>query len=114
MASKILKDIRSEISALERRIKVLVDAANLIASEPAGRGRKTKISSNIDSLLSELGKKPRKSTGKRGRPKGSRNKPGSKKPGPKKNAAAAEIKPLAVRSTGKKRGRPSKKTAATA
>lgn len=110
MASKILNDIKSEITVLERRIKVLVDAANLIASESAGRGRKTKVTSNLDSLLHELGKKPRKSTGKRGRPAGSRNKPGAKKPGPKKKSSA-ETKPTAVKS-GKKRGRPSKKASA--
>lgn len=107
MASKILNDIKSEITVLERRIKVLVDAANLIASESTGRGRKTKVTSNLDSLLNELGKKPRKSTGKRGRPAGSKNKPGAKKPGPKKKSAA-ESKTSAAKSA-KKPGRPSKK-----
>lgn len=110
MASKILKDIKSEISKLESQIRTLVDAANLIAEASQGRGRKTKISSSVDSLLNQLGKKGKVSSGRRGRPVGSKNKPGAKKPGPKTSSKAAPV----AKKTGKKRGRPSKKSASAA
>ncbi len=111
MASKILKDIKSEITKLESQIKTLVNAANLIAEASQGRGRKTKISSSVDSLLNQLGKKGSISSGRRGRPAGSKNKPGAKKPGPKPSGKTASKAPAAPKkAVGKKRGRPSKKS----
>ena len=114
MASKILKDIKSEISRLESQIKTLVNAANLIAEASQGRGRKTKIASSVDSLLNQLGKKGAISSGRRGRPDGSKNKPGAKKPGPKPvGKTPSKATTVAKKATGKKRGRPSKKAAAS-
>jgi hypothetical protein len=113
MASKILKDIKSEISKLESQIRTLVDAANLIAEASQGRGRKTKISSSVDSLINQLGKKGKLSSGRRGRPVGSKNKPGAKKPGPKSSSKAIAA-PAPKKAAGKKRGRPSKKATSVA
>jgi hypothetical protein len=106
MASKILVDIKKEISRLESQIKTLVEAANMIAEVQTGRGRKTKISSQVESIVKNASKKTgKRGTGKRGRPKGSKNGPDAKKTGPK----GPEKKVVKKTTTGK-RGRP-KKTA---
>ena len=108
MASKILVDIKKEISRLESQIKTLVEAANMIADVQTGRGRKTKISSQVESIVKNASKKSgKKSTGKRGRPKGSKNGPDAKKTGPK-----APGKKVVKKATTGKRGRP-RKAAAT-
>jgi hypothetical protein len=82
---KLLNEIKQEIARREKELNSLVDAANLIASLQTGRGRKVKITAKIASILGKPGS-PKSSTGteRRGRPKGSKNKPGAKKTGPKK------------------------------
>jgi hypothetical protein len=86
---KLLNEIKQEIARREKELNSLVDAANLIASLQTGRGRKVKITAKIASILGKSGS-PKSSSGteRRGRPKGSKNKPGAKKTGPKKEATA--------------------------
>jgi hypothetical protein len=106
---KLLNEIKQEIARREKELNSLVDAANLIASLQSGRGRKVKITSKIASILSKASatKSPAGSE-RRGRPKGSKNKPGAKKTGPKKetvaSASAAPTAPAAPKVL-KKRGR---------
>ena len=105
---KLLNEIKQEIARREKELNSLVDAANLIASLQSGRGRKVKITSKIASILGKVGtsKSPAGSE-RRGRPKGSKNKPGAKKTGPKKETVAAAASPAApaVPKVLKKRGR---------
>jgi hypothetical protein len=113
MSKKVISDLKKEIANKERELNALVEAANLILSASSSRGRKASVSANVDAILKNLGKEPKagktKGTGKRGRPKGSKNKPGAKKPGPKKTAKSGE-KP-AVKKAGKP-GRPKKSASA--
>lgn len=112
MASKILGDLKREINRLESELKTLVHAANLIAEASSGRGRKAKITSNVDSIIKALGKGSKASkpaAGKRGRPKGSKNKPGAKKTGPK---VAKPVESKASKTPGK-RGRKPKSAPST-
>ncbi|MFM1999295.1 MAG: hypothetical protein RL204_1242, partial [Bacteroidota bacterium] len=77
MASKILDELKREIGKLEAELKTLVHAANLIAEASSTRGRKAKVTTKADSIISTLGKGSNASKiakGKRGRPKGSTNK----------------------------------------
>lgn len=106
---KLLNEIKQEIARREKELNSLVDAANLIASLQSGRGRKVKITSKIASILSKAGtSKSSASSERRGRPKGSKNKPGAKKTGPKKetvvSAAVTQASPAAPKVL-KKRGR---------
>ena len=106
---KLLNEIKQEIARREKELNSLVDAANLIASLQSGRGRKVKITSKIASILSKAGtSKSSASSERRGRPKGSKNKPGAKKTGPKKetvvSAAVTPANPAAPKVL-KKRGR---------
>lgn len=106
---KLLNEIKQEIARREKELNSLVDAANLIATLQTGRGRKVKITAKIASILDKTGntKSANGSTG-RGRPKGSKNKPGAKKTGPKKETTAATATPLATSAVPKvlkKRGR---------
>jgi hypothetical protein len=107
---KLLNEIKQEIARREKELNSLVDAANLIASLQTGRGRKVKITAKIASILDKTGN-PKTTTGKdgRGRPKGSKNKPGAKKTGPKKETTtAAAPAPAAIPAAPKvlkKRGR---------
>ena len=89
---KLLNEIKQEIARREKELNSLVDAANLIASLQSGRGRKVKITSKIASILSKTGtsKSPAAGGERRGRPKGSKNKPGAKKTGPKKDSVASQ------------------------
>ena len=82
---KLLNEIKQEIARREKELNSLVDAANLIATLQTGRGRKVKITAKIASILGKTNS-PKSSGGfeRRGRPKGSKNKPGAKKTGPKK------------------------------
>jgi len=81
MSTKLLSEIKAEISRREQELSALVAAANMLAQMQTGRGRKMKFSSNIEKIVSTSS-----STGKRrGRPKGSKNKPGAKKTGPRAN-----------------------------
>lgn len=87
---KLLNEIKQEIARRERELNSLVDAANLIASLQSGRGRKTVITSKIASVLGKpTTTKSASSADRRGRPKGSKNKPGAKKTGPKKESVVA-------------------------
>lgn len=105
---KLLNEIKLEIARREKELNSLVDAANLIASLQTGRGRKVKITAKIASILGKSGS-PKASTGteRRGRPKGSKNKPGAKKTGPKKESATIAKTTPAVSATkpAAKRGR---------
>lgn len=105
---KLLNEIKQEIARREKELNSLVDAANLIASLQTGRGRKVKITAKIASILGKpaSSKSATGSTG-RGRPKGSKNKPGAKKTGPKKEATTATATPAAAAAPKvlKKRGR---------
>ena len=105
---KLLNEIKQEIARREKEINALVDAANLIASLQSGRGRKVKITARIASILDKTGssKTSSKKDG-RGRPKGSKNKPGAKKTGPKKEitVTTAAPTPAAAPKVLKKRGR---------
>ena len=47
MSSKILQEIRKQISAREKELTALVQAANLLSATAAGRGRKVLIKSNF-------------------------------------------------------------------
>lgn len=87
---KLLNEIKQEIARRERELNSLVDAANLIASLQSRRGRKTVITSKIASVLGKpTTTKSASSADRRGRPKGSKNKPGAKKTGPKKESVVA-------------------------
>jgi hypothetical protein len=105
---KLLNEIKQEIARREKEINALVDAANLIASLQSGRGRKVKITARIASILDKTGssKTSSKKDG-RGRPKGSKNKPGAKKTGPKKEITVTTPAPTPAAATKvlKKRGR---------
>ncbi|MFY7943376.1 MAG: hypothetical protein ACOVNZ_02295 [Crocinitomicaceae bacterium] len=106
---KLLNEIKQEIARREKELNSLVDAANLIASLQTGRGRKVKITAKIASILGKPAS-PKSATGSkgRGRPKGSKNKPGAKKTGPKKEATTATATPAAAAAAPKvlkKRGR---------
>ncbi len=106
---KLLNEIKQEIARREKELNSLVDAANLIATLQTGRGRKVKITANIASILGKSGS-PKTTSGKdgRGRPKGSKNKPGAKKTGPKKEAVVAATPATAAPAAPKvlqKRGR---------
>jgi hypothetical protein len=107
---KLLNEIKQEIARREKELNSLVDAANLIASLQTGRGRKVKITAKIASILGKP-VSPKSATGSkgRGRPKGSKNKPGAKKTGPKKEATTATATPAAAAAAApkvlKKRGR---------
>jgi hypothetical protein len=87
---KLLNEIKQEIARREKELNSLVDAANLIATLQTGRGRKVKITAKIASILGKTNS-PKSSAGseRRGRPKGSKNKPGAKKTGPKKELTSA-------------------------
>ena len=102
---KLLNEIKQEIARREKELNSLVDAANLIASLQTGRGRKVKITAQIASVLGKAGTtKSASGAGRRGRPKGSKNKPGAKKTGPKKETTTATAVPTAPKVL-KKRGR---------
>lgn len=107
---KLLNEIKQEIARREKELNSLLDAANLIASLQTGRGRKVKITAKIASILGKPAS-PKSATGStgRGRPKGSKNKPGAKKTGPKKEATTATATPAAAAAAApkvlKKRGR---------
>jgi hypothetical protein len=102
---KLLNEIKQEIARREKELNSLVDAANLIASLQTGRGRKIKITAKIASVLGKSGTpKSSSGAGRRGRPKGSKNKPGAKKTGPKKETTTATAVPAAPKVL-KKRGR---------
>jgi hypothetical protein len=105
---KLLNEIKQEIARREKELNSLVDAANLIASLQSGRGRKVKITSKIASILSKIGtSKSSASSERRGRPKGSKNKPGAKKTGPKKETvevAATPATPKVLKKRGRKPG----------
>ena len=107
---KLLNEIKQEIARREKELHLLVDAANLIASLQTGRGRKVKITARIASILDKTGN-PKSSPVKdgRGRPKGSKNKPGAKKTGPKKETAsvtvsASNVAPKVLKKRGRKPG----------
>ena len=106
---KLLNEIKQEIARREKELNSLVDAANLIASLQTGRGRKVKITANIASILDKPSTvKTTTGKGRRGRPKGSKNKPGAKKTGPKKEVSSASNSAPAAVATPKvlkKRGR---------
>jgi len=106
---KLLNEIKSEIARREKELNSLIDAANLIATLQTGRGRKVKITAKIASALGKSNS-PKSSTSeeRRGRPKGSKNKPGAKKTGPKKETAsvtASAPASIAAPKVLKKRGR---------
>jgi hypothetical protein len=106
---KLLNEIKQEIARREKELNSLLDAANLIATLQTGRGRKVKITAKIASIFGKSGstKSATGSTG-RGRPKGSKNKPGAKKTGPKKETSTATSAPAVVPAAPKvlkKRGR---------
>jgi hypothetical protein len=109
---KLLNEIKQEIARREKELNSLVDAANLIASLQSGRGRKVKITSKIASILNKAGtSKSPSASERRGRPKGSKNKPGAKKTGPKKEtvpavsaAPAAPAAPKVLKKRGRKPG----------
>jgi hypothetical protein len=103
---KLLNEIKQEIARREKELNSLVDAANLIASLQTGRGSKVRITAKIASILGKptSPKSAAGSTG-RGRPKGSKNKPGAKKTGPKKETTTATATPAAAPMVLKKRGR---------
>ena len=107
---KLLNEIKQEIARREKELHLLVEAANLIASLQTGRGRKVKITARIASILDKTGN-PKSSAVKdgRGRPKGSKNKPGAKKTGPKKEtasvaASASNVAPKVLKKRGRKPG----------
>jgi hypothetical protein len=119
MSKKVISDLKKEIANKERELNALVEAANLILSASSGRGRKASVTTNLDAILKNLGKEPKagkkKGTGKRGRPKGSKNKPGAKKPGPKPAAKSAtkSAEKKATKKAGKRGpGRPPKSASA--
>ena len=103
---KLLNEIKQEIARREKELNSLVDAANLIASLQSGRGRKIKITTKIASIIGKSsGTKPTTGSVGRGRPKGSKNKPGAKKTGPKKDAIANTSTAAAAPKVLQKRGR---------
>lgn len=106
---KLLNEIKQEIARREKELNSLVDAANLIASLQTGRGRKVKITARIASILGKSGStKSTSAKDGRGRPKGSKNKPGAKKTGPKKETASVTVSAPAMPAVPKvlkKRGR---------
>lgn len=105
---KLLNEIKQEIARREKELQSLVDAANLIASLQTGRGRKVKITARIASELGKPGSTKKTSVKDgRGRPKGSKNKPGAKKTGPKKETAsitapASTVAPRVLKKRGRK------------
>ena len=102
----LLNEIKQEIARREKELNSLVDAANLIASLQSGRGRKVKITTKIASILGKAGStKTSAVKDGRGRPKGSKNKPGAKKTGPKKDAVVSTSTVPAEPKVLKKRGR---------
>ena len=116
---KLLNEIKQEIARREKELHSLVDAANLIASLQTGRGRKVKITARIASILDKKGS-VKSTAGGRGRPKGSKNKPGAKKTGPKKettvasSAPSAPAAPKVLKKRGRKPGSVKAKAAKTA
>ena len=119
---KLLNEIKQEIARREKELHLLVEAANLIASLQTGRGRKIKITARIASILDKTGN-PKSSAVKdgRGRPKGSKNKPGAKKTGPKKETASVTVSapampavPKVLKKRGRKPGSVKAKVAKTA
>lgn len=118
---KLLNEIKQEIVRREKELNSLVDAANLIASLQTGRGRKVKITARIASILGKSGStKSTSAKDGRGRPKGSKNKPGAKKTGPKKEnvalapaAPAAPAAPKVLKKRGRKPGSTKAKIAKT-
>ena len=119
---KLLNDIKQEIARREKELNSLVDAANLIASLQTGRGRKVIITARIASILGKAGStKSTSAKDGRGRPKGSKNKPGAKKTGPKKETASvtpsaptASAAPKVLKKRGRKPGSVKAKVAKTA
>jgi hypothetical protein len=116
MSKKVIQDLKKEIASRERELQALVDAVNLILSAAPGPGRKGKFKSNVAGILAAMGKADRKAgktgTGRRGRPKGSKNRPGAAKPGPKPKADKAAPTAAPKKASGKGPGRPAKKAAA--
>ena len=119
---KLLNEIKQEIARREKELNALVDAANIIATLQTGRGRKVKITAKIASILEKAGSTKSTSVKDgRGRPKGSKNKPGAKKTGPKKEtvalataAPAAPAAPKVLKKRGRKPGSTKAKIAKTA
>jgi len=119
---KLLNEIKQEIARREKELNALVDAANIIATLQTGRGRKVKITAKIASILGKAGStKSTLAKDGRGRPKGSKNKPGAKKTGPKKEtvslataAPAAPAAPKVLKKRGRKPGSTKAKIAKTA
>ena len=83
MSNKLLNEIKLEISRKEKELKTLVEVANTLASLNNQRGRKSKFKLNLPSID---GTTSTKGKSRRGRPVGSKNKPGAKKTGPKPQA----------------------------
>jgi hypothetical protein len=94
MSNKLLNEIKLEITRKEKELKTLVDIANTLASLNNQRGRKSIIKLNLPTANGNLNV-----TGKsrRGRPVGSKNKPGAKKTGPK-----SQIEVVATKQSKKK------------
>ncbi|MFM2195423.1 MAG: hypothetical protein RL092_1023 [Bacteroidota bacterium] len=84
MSNKLLNEIKLEISRREKELKTLVDVANTLASLNNQRGRKSKFKLNLPALDGTV---LTKGKSRRGRPAGSKNKPGAKKTGPKPQPA---------------------------
>lgn len=108
MSSKILQEIRKQISAREKELTALVQAANLLSATAAGRGRKVLIKSNLASILADANTEDDAEPGKRkrGRPAGTgKKKAASKGTGKRGRPAKNDKAPVAKKGTGK-RGRP--------
>jgi hypothetical protein len=93
-----LLQIRKRMESIQKEYNALSEAYQILSSAGSTRGRKAKIPTLQEMLVSEVKVK----TGRRGRPPGAKNKPGAKKPGPKPAVVkvapvkAEKVKPVAV------------------
>jgi len=93
-----LLQIRKRMESIHKEYNALSEAYQLLSSSGSTRGRKAKIPTLQEMLVSEVKVK----TGRRGRPPGAKNKPGAKKPGPKPVVAKVapvkveKVKPVAI------------------
>lgn len=119
-----LSQIRKRMDDLQKEFNALSEAHQLLSAATGTRGRKANLPT-LGELVNSIQPKAKKksSTGRPGRPPGSRSKPGSKKPGPKSKVSKvktsskvavskAETKVAAVvAKSGRKKSKASKKQA---
>lgn len=100
--TKLLNELRRQLEQLKSEYVALSEAYRLLSQAKSGRGRKHSLDFLVD-LDSAAAVSSVRRTGRRGRPPGSKNKPGYKKPGPKPGPTPEVKKKAAAKKSSAKR-----------